>query len=180
MGFHHVAVATNDLGATHRFYTDAMGFRLVKVIAAPNPEPREGEPPWSRHVFYDTGNGEMFAVWDIHDSALGAFDPAIATGLGLPIWSNHIAFHASSLDDLAHCRDRWLDQGIDVLEVDHGWCTSIYTTDPNGIMVEWCVTTREFDERDTEEAERLLRAERPELETGKRPKLHRAADRAPA
>jgi catechol 2,3-dioxygenase-like lactoylglutathione lyase family enzyme len=180
MGFHHVAVTTTDLDATHRFYTDAMGFRLVKVIAAPNPESREGEQPWSRHVFYDTGNGEMFAVWDIHDSALGEYDPAIATGLGLPIWSNHIAFHASSLDDLAACRERWLDQGIDVLEVDHGWCTSIYTTDPNGIMVEWCVTTRDFTDVDTREAERLLHAESPQLDAGKRPKLYRAADRTPA
>jgi catechol 2,3-dioxygenase-like lactoylglutathione lyase family enzyme len=180
MGFHHVAVATRDLPATHRFYTEAMGFRLVKVIAAPNPEIRDGEVPWSRHVFYDTGNGEMFAVWDIHDSALGEFDPAIATGLGLPVWSNHIAFHAATLDDLAACRDRWLAHDIDVLEVDHGWCTSIYTLDPNGIMVEWCVSTQEFTDADTEEAHRLLAAEQPELESGKAPKVYKAAEFAGA
>jgi catechol 2,3-dioxygenase-like lactoylglutathione lyase family enzyme len=178
MGFHHVAVATRDLDATHRFYTEAMGFELVKVVAAANPEPREGEPPWSRHVFYDTGNGEMFAVWDIHDSALGEFDPAIATGLGLPVWSNHIAFAAESLDDLAARRERWLDNGIDLLEVDHGWCTSIYTTDPNGIMVEWCTTTAEFTAADTAEAHRLLTAERPELESGKDPKFYRSPQNA--
>ncbi len=180
MGFHHVAVATRDLDATHRFYTEAMGFTLVKVVAAGNPEQRDGEQPWSRHVFYDTGNGEMFAVWDIHDTALGEFDPAIATGLGLPIWSNHIAFAADSLDDLASRRQRWLDHGIDVLEVDHGWCTSIYTTDPNNIMVEWCTTTAEFTAADTEEAHRLLTAERPELEAGKSPKFYRSPANANA
>ncbi len=180
MGFHHVAVATRDLDATHRFYTEAMGFELVKVVAAGNPETREGEQPWSRHVFYDTGNGEMFAVWDIHDSALGEFDPAIATGLGLPVWSNHIAFAAESLDDLAARRERWLDHGIDVLEVDHGWCTSIYTTDPNGIMVEWCTTTAEFTAADAEAAHRLLAAERPELESGKSPKFYRSPQNANA
>ena len=33
MAFHHVAIATRDLAATHRFYTEAMGFRLVHVEA---------------------------------------------------------------------------------------------------------------------------------------------------
>lgn len=183
MGFHHVAIATRDLDATHRFYTEAMGFTLAKVVAAPNPESNSGPNPehesgtssWSRHVFYDTGDGTMFAVWDIHDDTLGEFDPAIATGLGLPIWSNHIAFHASSLDDLGAARDRWLDNDIDVLEVDHGWCTSIYTVDPNGIMVEWCTTTREFTQDDTDEAHRLLAAAEPELETPPRPVVYKAA-----
>ncbi|MFM2078795.1 MAG: hypothetical protein RJA49_2685, partial [Actinomycetota bacterium] len=31
MGFHHVALATHDPAATHRFYTEVMGFHLVKV-----------------------------------------------------------------------------------------------------------------------------------------------------
>ncbi len=26
-------------------------------------------------------------------------------------------------------------------EIDHGWCKSLYLVDPNGIMVEFCVTT---------------------------------------
>jgi hypothetical protein len=32
--------------------------------------------------------------------------------------------------------------------VDHGWCTSVYASDPNGTMVEWCITTAEFTEED--------------------------------
>src|SRR2546421_509771 len=32
MAFHHVALATRDLEATHRFYTEAMGFELVKAV----------------------------------------------------------------------------------------------------------------------------------------------------
>jgi catechol 2,3-dioxygenase-like lactoylglutathione lyase family enzyme len=31
MGFHHLAIATKDVKATHGFYTGAMGFELVKV-----------------------------------------------------------------------------------------------------------------------------------------------------
>ena len=35
MAFNHVALATRDLPATHRFYTEAMGFTLVHVRAPP-------------------------------------------------------------------------------------------------------------------------------------------------
>jgi catechol 2,3-dioxygenase-like lactoylglutathione lyase family enzyme len=33
MSFHHVAVATRDLAATHAFYTEAMGFDRRPVWA---------------------------------------------------------------------------------------------------------------------------------------------------
>ena len=45
-----------------------------------------------------------------------------------------------------------------MIRIDHGWCISIYTLDPNGIMVEFCVTTDpEGFEQAEEEALRLLR-----------------------
>jgi catechol 2,3-dioxygenase-like lactoylglutathione lyase family enzyme len=143
MAFHHVAIATRDLDATHRFYTEAMGFELVHVDVIPYME--EG---WARHLFYDTGNGEMLAVWDLHDADLPDFDPAISTGLGLPHFVNHIAFGVSGLDDLDVRKDRWLCNGHDVVRIDHRWCVSIYANDPNGIMVEFCCTTRVFDADD--------------------------------
>jgi catechol 2,3-dioxygenase-like lactoylglutathione lyase family enzyme len=143
MAFHHVAIATRDLEATHRFYSEAMGFKLVNVDVIPFLE--DG---WARHLFYDTGNGEMLAIWDLHDEALPDFDPAISRGLGLPTFVNHIAFGADSLDELDDCKDRWLRNGHDVVRVDHGWCVSIYANDPSGTMVEFCCTTRVFDEAD--------------------------------
>ncbi len=86
MAFHHVALATRDIDATHRFYTEVMGFTLVKAVVAPTPN-----GGWARHVFYDTGDG-MIAFWDLHDPKMVDFDPAISTGLGLEPWVNHIAF----------------------------------------------------------------------------------------
>ena len=161
MGYHHVAVATNDLMRTHRFYTEACGFELAKVVANPTPEGQG----WARHLFYETGGGEMFAVWDLHSPAIDVpTSLGISTGLGLPEWVNHIAFAASDLDDLHACRDRWVANGHDVAEINHGWCTSVYTNDPNGIMVEFCVSTRTFTEADRAEAHALLNAEIPELD----------------
>src|SRR5262249_52959569 len=128
MGFHHLALATRDIKATHEFYTGAMGFELVKVAVGP-----AGKRGFANHLFYDTGNGELMALWDRHDPDLPAdWSPAIATGLGLPPWTNHVAFSSPDQADLDRRRERWLAHGVDVMEVDHGWCTSIYATDPNG------------------------------------------------
>ena len=174
MGFHHLAIATRDLDATHRFYTEAMGFELVKAVVAPTPE----GGGWARHLFYDAGDDGMLAIWDLHDDAHipADFSPAISTGLGLPTWVNHIAFNATDLDDIAARRNRWLALGHDVVEIDHGWCTSIYCNDPNGIAVEFCTTTSEFTEHDRAEALALLTASAPPLETPPEARFFLAAE----
>lgn len=157
MGFHHVAIATRDLKATHAFYTGAMGFRLAKVAVGGTPT-----GGWAKHLFYDTGGHGMIAFWDLHDATIPAdFDPRISEGLGLPDWANHLAFHADDLDGIEAAKQRWLRNGFDVAEIDHGWCTSIYTKDPNGILVEWCTTTQTFTEADYAEALRLLETPEP-------------------
>ena len=159
MAFHHVAIAAHDLEATHRFYSEAMGFELVNVDVIPF-----GEKGWARHLFYDTGNGEMLAIWDLHDADLPDFDAAISRGLGLPQFVNHIAFGASSLDELDLRKDRWLANGHDVVRVDHGWCVSIYANDPSGTMVEFCCTTRVFDANDHARAQANLLAAEPDVD----------------
>ena len=80
------------------------------------------------------------------------FTPSIQPRSGLPAWTNHLAFDAVDLDGLAEHKRRWLAAGHGVAEIDHGWCTSIYIEDPNGIMVEFCATTREFTAADRDEA----------------------------
>ena len=35
MGVSHIAIAVKDIHATHRFYTEAMGFELVKTEIVP-------------------------------------------------------------------------------------------------------------------------------------------------
>jgi len=144
MSYHHVAIATKDMQATHKFYSEGMGFDLVRVEKA---QSRPGA--WAKHFFYDTGNGEMMAFWELHDDSVPEdFPTEISTGLGLPVWTNHIAFGAESLAELASARERLQGAGHQVTEIDHHWCTSIYAMDPNGIMVEFCTTTRAFDADD--------------------------------
>ena len=144
MSYHHIAIATRDMAATHEFYSTAMGFELVRVEKA-----QTGPEAWAKHFFYNTGDGSLMAFWEIHDDAIDPeFNTSISLGLGLPKWSNHIAFGADSLETLDRARERINAAGHDVMEIDHHWCKSIYVDDPNGIMVEFCVTTRAFSEED--------------------------------
>ena len=170
MGYHHVAITTRDVKASHEFYTGAMGFELVKVQVGPS-----GERGFAKHLFYDTGEGQMFAIWDFHDPDLAPdFPTDISTGLGLPVWANHIAFYARDLADVERRRERWLAHGVDCMEIDHGWCTSIYAKDPNGILVEFCTSTRELNAADREEALRRLADPAPERDENPTPKYYRA------
>ena len=176
MAFHHVAVPTRDLEGTHRFYTEVMGFELVKAVVAPT----EHAGGWSKHLFYDTGGNGLIAFWDLHDPELGDdWRTAMSTGLGLPAWVAHLAFHAADLDDLAAKRDRWLDAGVSCIEIDHDFCTSIYTSDPNGTMVEWCADTAPYTEADRAEALRILADPAPEVIPAPTPVIHRGRRPAP-
>src|SRR6266508_4476610 len=111
MGFHHVAVAARDIDAIHAFYTDAMGFELVKVVVAPTDAPGG----WAKHLFYETGDGTMVAFWDLHDPRVDpAFDAGLSTAMGVPHFVNHLAFAASDLEDIEARKQRWLATGHDV------------------------------------------------------------------
>lgn len=160
MGMSHVALAVKDMAATHHFYTEAMGFELRKVEVVPQ---RGG---FARHAFYSTGSDvdQLIAFWDLANVPdLGDFRTDICLDLGLDPLTNHVAFQASGADDLAARRQRWLDHGLTVMEIDHGWIHSIYTTDPDGIAVEFAYVSRPFTNDDAEEAHRLLFADAPPM-----------------
>jgi catechol 2,3-dioxygenase-like lactoylglutathione lyase family enzyme len=166
MGFHHVALATRDTAATHRFYTEVMGFELVKVVVAPNPGEHGG---WSKHFFYSTGDasadGGMIAFWEIHDSEIGDQFPVDHNkSLGLPWWVNHIAFDAPTREALDAHRERWRAHGHTVLEVDHEFCISIYIRDPDKNMVEFCHTTRPFTAEELATAQAVLGDPQPQVD----------------
>lgn len=149
---HHVAFACRDLDATHRFYGELLGLRLVHTELA------RFEPGWFRHVFYDLGDGSAIAFFDLH----GCGEPtplktAIATDLGLPRWVNHVALRVDA-ERQAALRGRLADAGVaEEFEIDHGWCRSVYVTDPNGILLELCCDTPGMPV-DPAEAERRRRA----------------------
>lgn len=162
MGINHIALAVKDIEATHRFYTEAMGFTLEKVEIA---KMRDGK---ARHAFYSTGSDgdQLIAFWDLRDvPGVDDYETDISRGLGLDPFVNHLAFQADSVDDLNAKKQRWLDQGIDVIEMDHNWVHSIYAEDPDGNVVEFAIVTEPFTDADRTEALELLRAADPPYST---------------
>jgi catechol 2,3-dioxygenase-like lactoylglutathione lyase family enzyme len=181
MGFHHVALATRDPEATHRFYTELMGFELVKVVAGPTPGEGDG---FSKHFFYSTGSSSgdgdpgMIAFWDLHDPEIGDDYPVdLNATAGLPTWVNHIAFDAPTRDDLDARRRCWQEHGHRVMEVDHEFCVSIYLRDPSGNLVEFCHTTRPFTDDERRLAADLLADPAPPLTSDARITVHEPVTR---
>lgn len=151
---HHVAFATRDPEATHAFYSGKLGMPLVHT------ENHLQEDGFLRHFFFDLGRGDYLAFFQIEDVGEEPdYRTAISLGSGLPIWVNHVAFRLDSETELRDMMEQLKQREVEPLwEIDHGWCLSIYTVDPNGIMVEFCVTTQpEAFAQSEEEALRLLR-----------------------
>ncbi len=151
---HHVAYATRDPEATCDFYTRKLGMKLLRTE-----NHRQGDG-YFRHFFFDMGQGEclaFFAVRNVGEEP--EYRTEISVGNGLPVWVNHLAFALDTLDELELMKKRLQNRGVEEMAlVDHGWATSLYLMDPNGIMVEFCVTTDAASFAQTEEeALRLLR-----------------------
>ena len=151
---HHVAYATRDPEATYQFYSEKLGMPLVHT------ENHLQENGYLRHFFFDMGGGDHLAFFQIEDvGEEDDYKTAVSLGSGLPIWVNHIAFRLDTEAELKAMAAQLKERGGEGLwEIDHGWCRSIYTVDPNGIMVEFCVTTKPTAfAQSPEEALRLLK-----------------------
>ena len=135
-GFHHVHFACREIEETVDFYDDLLGFPLVHT------EVEGEEAHFMRHIFFDLGDGSSLAFFDRHDVGEPEdMKTDISTGMGLPLWVNHLAFRADAAR-VAEVKEKMTEAGIEpVMDLDHGWCHSVYYKDPNGIMIEFCEDT---------------------------------------
>ena len=155
MSYHHLALATKDMAATHEFYEGVMGFELVTVEIAP-----VMGGGWGKHFFYrmDGDDSKFIAFWELHDvPGQEDIEYDLNAAAKTPQGTNHFSFDVHSLEELEERRKQWNAGGHDVLEIDHNWCRSIYTRDPNDNMVEFCLTTGSFGDRERARALEALR-----------------------
>tara|TARA_B110001454_G_scaffold183073_1_gene177964 strand:+ start:1805 stop:2401 length:597 start_codon:yes stop_codon:yes gene_type:complete len=163
-GFHHVAYACRDAEATRHFYEDLLGMPLVHT------EVKAGEGGFFRHLFFDTGDGTCIAFFEVQGvGERDDYSTEVSTGNGLPVWVNHVAFAAD--EERARQAEERLaaDDIVPLMEVDHGWCVSLYYLDPNGIMVEFCRDTGGFGEDPGSAVDRLGDTEATDVSTYLRP-----------
>src|SRR5581483_4395656 len=117
-GLHHVALLSSDVERTVRFYQDVLEFPLTELI-----ENRDYRG--SSHFFFDIGNGNLLAFFDLPGLDLGPYQEVLG---GL----HHIAI-AVAPERWAHLRDKLAAAGVPYQE-ESG--TSIYFRDPDGARLE--------------------------------------------
>ena len=146
MSYHHLALAAKDMKAIHAFYEGIMGFELVKVEIAP-----VMGGGWGKHFFYrmDGDDSRFIAFWELNDTPdAESYSFDLNRAAGVPQGTNHYSFSVDTREELDQWREKWNAAELDVLEIDHNWCRSIYTRDPNDNMVEFCLTTGSFTDTD--------------------------------
>lgn len=153
MGYHHLALAARDMKAIHEFYEGIMDFQLVKVEIGPVPD-----GGWAKHFFYRMEDDSKFiAFWELHEvPGCESLQTNISKAAGVPDQINHISFDVNSLEEMEQRKQLWLQAGLEVIEIDHNWCHSIYTKDPNDNLVEFCLTTAQLTEGDRKRALQAL------------------------
>lgn len=155
-GVHHLGLASPDYEGTVRFYHEVLGLDIAWQDLLLGPDGTEQV----RHVFFDFGNETYIAFMC---SAPGSkllpesWAADINSGLGVMHGAYHFAFCLDSLEELQAKYEELLSRGVEPTEIiDHGWCKSVYFRDPvNGLMLEYCVSTRVFTEDDKELKARL-------------------------
>lgn len=117
-GIHHTALISSDVRRTVEFYQGLLGFPLIDMF-------ENRDLPGSTHFFFDVGNGNTLAFFDLPGVEAGPYAEVLG---GL----HHLAI---SMDPgrWQQIRGEMDARGIDYL-LESG--TSIYFRDPDGARVE--------------------------------------------
>lgn len=158
-GINHVALVCSDMKQTVDFYTKVLNMPLFKTVELPG---------GGQHFFFDCGGGNAVAFFWWADGPPAA--PGIASVKKFPFEAktavgsmNHLAFDMAE-DELEAALDRLQEAGVEhthavvnhddspggmAREMHEGvFVRSVYFTDPNGIMLEFAATTKNFTSDD--------------------------------
>ena len=128
---HHTAYVTKDLEATRHFYEDILGIPLVATWC--ETDFLFGKDRTYCHCFFELADKSCLAFFqfaDPEDQAL--FDPELA-----PSPFRHVALNVDK-ETQAELERRIEAAGLEGgYTLEHGYCRSVYVTDPNGMIVEF-------------------------------------------
>ena len=167
-GINHLALVCKDMARTVDFYTNVLGFPLIKTLDLPN--------GMGQHFFFEIGNGDALAFFwfpSAPEAAPGVaspdpntfFDPRaeLTTAHGS---MNHVAFDVAP-EKIEVYRARLEARGVRVTPIlnhdasprqvsmevtETTFVRSIYFFDPDGICLEFAAWTREMNAGDVSHA----------------------------
>lgn len=127
-GINHIALATNNMDRTVRFWRDLLGMRLIAGL---------GEQG-SRQYFFEIAENCMISFFEWPDvKPMPDRDPG--TPVKGPFSFDHICIELKGETELSELKDRLEAADIWVTEVmDNGFIHSMFSTDPNNIQLEFC------------------------------------------
>ena len=150
-GLHHLALVCSDMARTVDFYTNVLGFPLVKTVELPGGR--------GQHFFFDIGNGNgqtlaFFWFPEAPASIAGVTHQGFMDSPGGPVSAvasmNHVAFDVAP-EDIEAYRDRLIAAGVPCSDIwnhdnsewglarevtDDVFIRSVYFQDPDGILLE--------------------------------------------
>ena len=129
---HHNAYVTKDMEATRHFYEDILGFPLLATWC--EADELFGALRVYCHCFFGIGDGGALAFFQFADSKdQDQFGPQMPFS---PF--HHIALNVDAKTQ-AEVEGRIKAAGMTeprTFVLEHGYCRSVYVTDPNGLIVE--------------------------------------------
>jgi len=117
-GLHHVALLSSDVERTIRFYQEVLEFPLTEIV-------ENRDYAGSNHFFFDIGNGNLLAFFDLPGLDLGPYAEVLG---GL----HHLAISVEP-ERWERLKARLAEAGVAYQE-ESG--TSIYFPDPDGVRLE--------------------------------------------
>jgi glyoxylase I family protein len=143
---HHHAFVVADQERTRHFYEDVLGMPLVATWC--ERENLRGKEREYCHTFFSLADGSALAFFQFADADDHA-ELFASTSKSL----NHVAL-AVDEDGQTELVQRLDDNAVPYRIVDHGYCRSLYITDPDGLAVEFTC-----DAADVEQIGALRRAD---------------------
>lgn len=132
MRLHHNAYVCADQEATRHFYEDIVGLPLMATWIEEGSFPEfPGRKVAYVHTFFGIGDGGALAFFEFADADVAARFKARQQPFFVHL---ALAVSAATQDEI---KRRLAAAGIAVRERDHGYCKSIYASDPDGLIVEF-------------------------------------------
>src|SRR5438105_1343191 len=129
---HHNAYVCANQERTRHFYEDIVGLPLVATWIEESEFPEfPGKKVSFAHTFFGIGDGGALAFFEFADPEVAAKYKALKQPFFVHL---ALAVTTATQDEI---QQRLEAEGIPVRVRDHGYCRSIYATDPDGLVVEF-------------------------------------------